>query len=139
MTGVLRIILAISVGLAVVAASVFAMSDRYLLTAPPERELDGLLIMIANKRYTQVRPLLATDLEGTPIDSLRAIHDGIERQIGEIENVETEREWMSGDRASATASMEGMDHRTIHFRVPLIRQQGTWRVSDLRPLSDAAR
>ena len=139
MSGVIKIAIAIAIGLGVVAVSVFGMSDRYLLTSPPERELEGLLVMIANERYTQVGPLLARDLGAMPVDSLRAIHDGIERRIGEIEEVETEREWMTDQRASAIGRMTSMDHRSVHFRVALTLEKGTWKVADLRPLSDAAR
>ena len=139
MIGILKIAFAIVVGLAVAGMAVSGMSDRYLLAAPPERELDGILVMIANKRYAQARALLPEGLKGTSVDSLRAIHDGFVRRIGTIEEVDTKREWMTRDRASAIARMTSSDQREVRFRVPLTFDRGRWRVADLRPISDAAR
>lgn len=132
MTGLLRIIGAIAIALGVVAMAVFGMSDGRILTAPPERRLDEALVILTNRRYAQVRALLSHDMaERVPPDSLRSLLQGLERRIGRIGKIDTEREWMRGDSASAVARLEGERGRTVVVRVPLLREQGVWRIADL--------
>jgi hypothetical protein len=134
MIGILRIALVIAVALGVVAASVFGAKDSRILTAPPERELGVFLKRIGINQFATATTVLSDKLERRiTADSLRALHDGITRQIGEIRDEETERRWIRGDSALAGGKLIGK-RQTLEFDISLRRERGVWRITDLAPI-----
>ena len=53
--------------------------------------------------------------------------------VGEINHVDAEAEWMSGDRASASATVEG-ELGTRSFDFTMVREHGLWKIDGLPDL-----
>ena len=140
MTDVARLLLVVALGLGVTAASVFGAGDARILTPPPENAAEAFFDLFAVQRHKQALAHVdASYRETVSPDSLVSLHRRIARRLGEFKVSETKRLWINRDRAAASVTLKSRTRPSETIEVPLIRKNGVWRVSDLRPLSDVAR
>ena len=139
MKGVLQLVAALVIGLAISAGAVFGFHDRSVMTPPPESAAESFLDNFAVRRYPQALSHVAEDVSLSG-DSLGAVHHGIAQQMGGGFHVESvERLWMAEERAAVLAVLEGENGERLSAELPLVRKNGMWRVGDLRNLIALAR
>ena len=134
------LILAVTVmAMGFVAASVFGLRDRRVLVPAPENETEGFLDLFAKRRHEQALSRLTTSARDTmTVEALSKMHARIADRIGSFELESTSRQRMTDERASASGALKGERGDTLTVAFQLQREKGIWRITDLRPLADAA-
>jgi len=121
--------LAIAGSIGIVALTLGATGDATLLVPPPEVVAESFYRQIESGRYDRARPLLSERQQVTT-DSLRRLHEALERRSGPIEHVEG----LAASRAD-TAAVARVELRassgTSVLRVELVRERRLWKISRL--------
>ena len=127
--------LAVLVGaLAVIGVAVFAGGDRSLFVPVPESTAENFTREITARRFDLALKHLATDRQRaeTP-QTIANRFDPMLRAVGEVNRVDAKAQWMMGDRASASATVEG-DLGVRSFDVSFVRERGLWKIDGLPDL-----
>lgn len=122
------------VALGVVAVAIFVGGDRRLFVPVPETTVENFTREITTRRFDLAMKQLATSRSRaeTP-QTLTVRFDPLLLAVGEINRVDADAGWMSGDRASASATVEG-ERGTRSFDFTLVREHGLWKIDGLPDL-----
>lgn len=118
---------------ATVAVGVLAVDlteDRQTLVPPPDAVAEQFVRQILAGRSEQALPFLSEKLRPrVSADRLDDLGGRLETELGEVAKVSAELESISGDRAAASAALDGArGSRT--FRFGLVREQGEWTIGE---------
>jgi hypothetical protein len=134
MREILSMLAVLAVALGVVAAAVFLGGDRGLFVPVPETTVENFTREITTRRFDLAMKQLATSRSHSETPhSLIARFDPMLHAVGEINHVDAEAGWMSGDRASASATVEG-ERGTRSLDFTLVREHGLWKIDGLPEL-----
>lgn len=120
----------IALGLAVAGLSI-AAGDRQTLVPGPAAVAESFSRSLAERRYEVAVRYLSRALQtSTDAPALRAWFEPVAQGLGATNGVDSELEWMEGERAAAHASVDA-ERGTGLVRLRLVREQGLWVVSEL--------
>lgn len=124
----------LAIALTVVAAAIFIGGDRALFVPAPETTVENFTREITTRRFDLAMKQLATSRSRSETPkTLTARFEPMLHEVGEINHVDAEARWMSGDRASAAAIVEGeFGKRSLDFT--LVREHGLWKIDGLPDL-----
>lgn len=136
MTRVLWLLGVVVAAIAIVTLVVHGFEDRGTLVPPPDAVAEEFVRQLVAGRSDRAMPLLSEDLRTrvTP-QTLEDYGTELEAELGEVGNVSGEAEWIQGDRAAASALLDGA-RRTKRLRFVLVREHGTWTIGELDELED---
>lgn len=131
---VVSMVAVLAAALLIVAAAVFVGHDRGLFVPVPEATVENFTREITTRRFDLAMKQLATSRSRSETSqTLAGRFDPVLRAVGEVNHVDAEAEWMSGDRASASATVEGeLGTRALDFT--LVREHGLWKIDGLPDL-----
>jgi hypothetical protein len=105
--------------------------DRQTFVAPPDAVLEGFARAAGERRYDIATRYLSTALSRTvDAETLRARFEPRRRELGDIDTIEAEVEWMDRTRASAKATI-GAQRGSMELIVPLVWDHGGWAIDAL--------
>jgi hypothetical protein len=134
----LAILLIIAGGLGVSALAMH-FGDRQTLVAPPDAVLESFAREVSERRYGMATKYLSTALLRTAdAETLRARFEPGLRELGEVDNVDAQIEWMDRTRASATATIDA-ERGSVRLTVPLVWDRGVWTIEELRATTQLPR
>jgi hypothetical protein len=126
----LAIVAIIAAGLGVPAVAIH-FGDRQTFVAPPDAVLEGFAREVGERRYDMATRYLSTALSRTvDAETLRARFEPQGRELGDLNSVDTEIEWMNRTRASARATIEAQ-RGSMELTVPLVWDHGVWAIDAL--------
>jgi hypothetical protein len=116
----------------VAGVAVYQLRDRSVLVPPPEAVAEEFGTKLTLGRYAPARSHLAESLMGrVTTDSLRAIAEGLLARSGDIIKIESAPGLATDDTARPLVTLVGERHDTLTLDVPLVWEQGTWKVADV--------
>ena len=120
--------------LVVIGVGVFAGGDRGLFVPVPEAAAENFTREITSRRFDLALKHLATERRRveTP-QTLANRFDPMLRAVGKVNSVDAEPASMAGDRATASATVEG-DLGVRSFDVSFVREHGLWKIDGLPDL-----
>jgi hypothetical protein len=132
----LAIVAIIAAGLGVPAVAIH-FGDRQTLVAPPDAVLESFAREVGERRYDMATKYLSNALSRTvDAGTLRARFEPRRRELGDVDNVEAEIEWMDRTRASAKARIEAQ-RGVLELIVPLVWEHGVWAIDALPAEAEA--
>lgn len=128
------ILAVLAAALGVIGVAVFAGGDRSLFVPVPEATAENFTREITTRRFDLALKYLATDRQRaeTP-QTIANRFDPMLRAVGEVNRVDAEAHWMTGERASASATVEG-DLGVRSFDLSFVREHGLWKIDGLLDL-----
>lgn len=124
----------LAVALGVIGVAVFAGGDRSWFVPVPESTAENFTREITTRRFDLALKHLAADRRRTETpQSIANRFDPMLHAVGEVNRVDAEAHWMSGDRASASATVEG-DLGVRSFDLSFVREHGLWKIDGLPDL-----
>ena len=127
----------IGAAIAVAAIAVHVLEDRRTLVSPPDAVAEEFLRQVLTGRSERALPLLSEAVRpGLSPGELDAAGRKLEEDLGEVGNVSAEIESLSGQRAAASAVLDGARAiRTVRFQ--LVRERGKWMIEEAGGLAPA--
>ena len=105
--------------------------DRQTFVAPPDAVLEGFAREVGERRYDMATRYLSTALSRTvDAETLRARFEPRRRELGDLNNVDAEIEWMDRTRASARATIDAQRGSMV-LTAPLVWDHGVWAIDAL--------
>lgn len=127
----------IGAALALAALIVHGLEDRRTLVPPPDAVAAEFVRQIVTGRAEQAMPLLSDRLRPRwPPDDLDAAGRRLESELGEVGDVSAELESIFGERAAASAILDGA-RGTRSLRFEFVREQGKWLIEEAGGLAPA--
>lgn len=119
----------VAASLLLIGVAVFAGGDRQLFVPVPEAQAEGFMREVATRRFDLAMKYLSADKRRTETPhALAAQFATLLEGTGEVNMVNGEPGWISGDRAAAKATVVG-DDGSVLSEFSLVREDGLWKIS----------
>jgi hypothetical protein len=129
-----RVLYTLGVIVAAIAIAARAVDDRRTLVPPPDAVAEEFVRQLVTGRSEQALPLLSEELKAAARPGLLNEYGRqLEAELGGVGNVSGELAGISGDRAEASAILDGA-RGTRRIRFGLRWQDGKWVIEQLGDL-----
>jgi hypothetical protein len=112
-----------------VAAAVFGLEDRSVLSPPPDAVAESFVRELGMARYELAHHYLSKDVrQHVSASDLRASFQPLQAHTGPPDQVITHPSSENGNQARVLATLEGR-RETASMYVDLVRERGLWKVA----------
>lgn len=119
--------------------SLAATGRASLLIPSPENTAESLVVALSARRYSGAFQALSQDLqEQVGMQDLQKINRAVQSSHGGILDARGQESQEQGTFASATVQVKLGDLRETSLDLPLVKENGEWKVSSIEPLQELA-